>query len=291
MIDLHTHSKCSDGDLSPEELLQMAEKRNLTVFSISDHDTVDAYKNLDVKKYYSGRFITGVELTCNLNGKTIEVLGYGFDVQKMLEEPLIKNYKRETREDRHRIMAYLKKAADHFSLIYTSDLSSDAAAIPTHDIFFDDVLSYAQNKETLDQLMVQDRSTFYRRHIRTKESPFYLISEESSVPFETAAMTIKNAGGFALLAHAGKYFGIDYEALTEESFATGLLDGFECMHKEHTRAQIDYLIAFCDTHGLLKSGGSDLHRNSPELLGIGSKEGDVIPESLATDLLKRIEER
>ena len=40
MIDLHTHSNCSDGDLSPEELIEYAHKKKIEVLALTDHDTL-----------------------------------------------------------------------------------------------------------------------------------------------------------------------------------------------------------------------------------------------------------
>ena len=41
MIDLHTHSRASDGDLSPSELIRSAAQRGITALALTDHDTVD----------------------------------------------------------------------------------------------------------------------------------------------------------------------------------------------------------------------------------------------------------
>ena len=46
MVDLHTHTTYSDGASSLELLLKEAEENNVTVLSITDHDTVDAYHEL-----------------------------------------------------------------------------------------------------------------------------------------------------------------------------------------------------------------------------------------------------
>mgnify|MGYP003462589439 FL=1 len=40
MIDLHTHSNCSDGDLSPENLVEYAVSKNISVLALTDHDTI-----------------------------------------------------------------------------------------------------------------------------------------------------------------------------------------------------------------------------------------------------------
>ena len=43
LIDLHTHTNCSDGDYAPAELLRLAKKRGIKTIAITDHDTVDGY--------------------------------------------------------------------------------------------------------------------------------------------------------------------------------------------------------------------------------------------------------
>ena len=40
MIDLHTHSTASDGTFSPAELAAEAHKAGLSLFALTDHDTV-----------------------------------------------------------------------------------------------------------------------------------------------------------------------------------------------------------------------------------------------------------
>ena len=50
MIDLHTHTTYSDGSFTPEEVLEEAEKKEVTILSITDHNTMDAYKELTNKK-------------------------------------------------------------------------------------------------------------------------------------------------------------------------------------------------------------------------------------------------
>lgn len=86
MVDLHTHTTYSDGASTLEELLKEAEKNNVTILSITDHDTVEGYKELkemNYKKIYSGRIITGGEFNVIFNNAKIELLGYNFDVGKI----------------------------------------------------------------------------------------------------------------------------------------------------------------------------------------------------------------
>ena len=46
MIDLHAHSCCSDGTLTPEELVDLAMEKGLTAMALTDHDTMDGVKRI-----------------------------------------------------------------------------------------------------------------------------------------------------------------------------------------------------------------------------------------------------
>ncbi|MDR1178892.1 MAG: PHP domain-containing protein, partial [Spirochaetales bacterium] len=63
MIDLHTHSRASDGSLNPEELIQKAARQGLRAIALTDHDTV---KGLDRAKDEARKqgilFIPGIEI-------------------------------------------------------------------------------------------------------------------------------------------------------------------------------------------------------------------------------------
>ena len=100
MIDLHTHTKYSDGTDSIEEYLKKAEKQKLSYISITDHNTCKAYEmleKLNIKEYYSGNIITGVELNTKVLSIPIEILGYKIDtkkMQKLIDENYITNDER-----------------------------------------------------------------------------------------------------------------------------------------------------------------------------------------------------
>ena len=81
-MDLHCHTIYSDGSFSVKELLQEAEKKRLTLLSITDHNTINEYyelKSSNIRNLFGGEIISGVEITTTYNGEIIEVLGYEFD--------------------------------------------------------------------------------------------------------------------------------------------------------------------------------------------------------------------
>ena len=88
MIDLHIHSTYSDGSYSVKEILQEAQNKKLEYISITDHDCIDAYKeleNINIKNFYKGKIIVGCEFKCYLEEFSIpvEILGYGLDLNIM----------------------------------------------------------------------------------------------------------------------------------------------------------------------------------------------------------------
>jgi hypothetical protein len=84
-IDMHTHTIYSDGELTPEELIKQAKENNIGVFSITDHDTINALKYIDKNKENIDleyiQLIPGVELSAESKKGTMHILGYNFDIR------------------------------------------------------------------------------------------------------------------------------------------------------------------------------------------------------------------
>ncbi|MGB7444717.1 MAG: PHP domain-containing protein [Coleofasciculaceae cyanobacterium] len=86
--NFHMHTNCSDGQLKPEELVKQAVEIGLKGFAITDHHTIDGYQVannwLEDWRQMSPatplpHLWTGVEITANLLGTEVHILGYAFD--------------------------------------------------------------------------------------------------------------------------------------------------------------------------------------------------------------------
>ncbi len=98
--NFHLHTSCSDGQLTPESLVEQAISINLQGFAITDHHSVKGFRRaknyLTAKSSVSPNLVlphlwTGIEITSELNGTKVHLLGYGFDpesyiLQKYLTE-------------------------------------------------------------------------------------------------------------------------------------------------------------------------------------------------------------
>ena len=86
-IDLHVHSTCSDGTLTPEELVLRGIKNDLVAFALTDHDTVEGVARAIRKAEELDQHIQvipGVELSCQYpaapdQNVEIHILGYNID--------------------------------------------------------------------------------------------------------------------------------------------------------------------------------------------------------------------
>ncbi|MGA9851990.1 MAG: PHP domain-containing protein [Gammaproteobacteria bacterium] len=80
MIDLHLHSRASDGTLTPTELIQLAAARGVQLLALTDHDCVDGLAEARAAAQTAGiRFINGVELSVTWEHKTLHVVGLNID--------------------------------------------------------------------------------------------------------------------------------------------------------------------------------------------------------------------
>lgn len=291
MIDLHNHTINSDGDFTTKEVLLEAFKNGLSILSITDHNNISSYdeiRTLNVKDYYNGKIITGVELEFQMNGRLFDMLGYGFDVDKIRESEIIKKgLIHSTVEGETKILNKLKEICDRYNIKYSNNLHIENANNMANDVLLDDIISYKENKSILDEFGIFDRSTFYRRHFCEPKSPFYIDQTEGKYDVEYVIKVIRDAGGKTFFAHPFAYKLSNIKEIIDDLVSKNLLDGIECEHRKHTNEQIEWLINYCNNHNLLKSGGSDRH-TIHHLIGHCCNNSKEIKEELVKDWINDI---
>ena len=78
IADLHIHSRCSDGALSPAEVVRLALSRGVRAIALTDHDTIDGNAEaLAAGEALGVEVIPGVEISTHWDGVTFHMLGYG----------------------------------------------------------------------------------------------------------------------------------------------------------------------------------------------------------------------
>ena len=296
MIDLHTHTQYSDGADTVEELLRHTAELGLTHLSITDHNSVGAYRDPAMERWwtlYPGILIPGVEITCMLEGEIVEVLGYGFDLPEM-ERALPKTvlpFREKQLRERDLIAAAFQRAGVAFdpdAIQFDPDHSSSRKA------FLAEFNRDPANRRLLSHPDSWQKSSLFTRHeIYNPASPLY-VDESSLYPsVEKAVRTIHACGGIALMAHLYIYaHAPQFRARLDQLVEQNGLDGVECFHSEFTLGNIADLERFCAQNHLLRSGGSDYHGARKPGVSLGTGRGQLsIREELLADWPLSIRQR
>lgn len=290
MIDIHSHTTYSDGSSSVEELLNEAQKIELSLLSITDHNTIQAHlelQNPNIRKRFDGEIISGIEITTTYNGETVEVLGYGFDLESMqhfLNDNVLTFEEKQLRE-----YELIKNQYKKIGVIFDeNNIKFNPKVESCRPAFAIEIKKHPQNyRFFLNQESIKTASGFTRNEVYNPKSPLY-VDESSLFPsLEMAIEMIHNSGGLAFLAHTFAYSpNIANELLN--IINNYELDGLECFYTTFTKEQSAYLVKLCEEKGMYMSGGSDFHgtRKINHNLGIGN--GNLcIDESLVKSWINR----
>lgn len=269
MIDLHLHTNHSDGTDTVSELLEKAEQQKLEIISITDHDTVSGYKeleNINIKEKFSGKIIPGVEIKAIYNKKNVEVLGYGIDYKKI---KIKKCYNLQ-----EIILEHFKNIADKYNLHYDKNIVIDKSNsnIFGSYVFANEILKYEENIIKLENLGEKDltNNNFFRKCESNPNSIFYFDALKYVGTLEETIEEIHNAGGIAFLAHAYIYNFENPKREIENIIKTTDIDGFECQYPLFTEEQRQEIMLLCKKYNKFMSGGSDYHADRKPNVKMGT---------------------
>lgn len=281
MIDLHIHTNNSDGTDTVEELLKKAEKLHLEYISITDHDNCEGYndlKNQDISKLFSGILIPGIEIKCTYQKRTIEVLGYKIDTDKM------NNWMKEFYKDKQRDTLQIK----YFNLLYEKCkkmglILSDKNEInwnPKNDwasfTIYSELKKHSENQNLMPKDMWEEFSGFNRKYCNNPEHILYIDKSKDYPTLQQAINAIKEVGGLVFMPHLFIYKWVDNKKEFIETIVENYeIDGIECFYTEFNEEQTKYLMDLCDKKRLYKSGGSDYHGLNKEKISLAKGYGNL----------------
>ncbi len=291
MIDLHIHTTSSDGSDEPEDILIKAQQLGLKYISITDHDSIGAYKKLDkinINNYFSGKIIPGCEFSAVHKGKPIEVLGYGIDLETIKSTGIVSDEKFLDRENEY--LEKMMSVCKNLTLKYSNTLSIAGGKYFATQVLHADLRKYPENEKHFSKEVWESLNAFYRTCVNNEESPFFLDQIKNYLTIQEAADLIKKAGGKSFLAHLYVYFADDYEEFLNSIVSLKALDGLECYHSLHTIDNTEFLIDYCNKQKLYISGGSDYHGKLKPTVKIGETfSGIRIPYEISKPWLSDYE--
>ncbi|MDZ4723174.1 MAG: PHP domain-containing protein [candidate division Zixibacteria bacterium] len=268
-VDLHMHTSCSDGLYSAQKLLDIVRTKNLDAFAVTDHDTIEGYRQMSPLLTGSDpELVPGVELSVNVDGDDMHMLAYLFDP----EHPRLTDALEEFKEKRSTRGFNMVKKLQKLGL----------------QITFEDVLRIADGAvigrphiaETLLQMrQVSTMEEAFRKYIGF-DGPGY-EAKASWIP-RKAIDLVHEAGGVAVMAHAG----IAEMHRHIPHLAPLGLDGIEVFHYAHSTVMITQLLGLAETYSMIITGGSDFHGRSGREVPIGALK---VPIDCLENLKRRVE--
>ncbi len=277
-IDLHIHSTFSDGMLTPKEICDEACKNEVSIISIADHDTIDAYTDelfLYAKKLKID-LIPGVEISAKDNEISVHVLGYNFDINNQR----LKDELNLLRESRHIYLdQVVKKLSSLGYVVGIEKLRSIEAVSKAH--IAHNIIDNNINKDLLikDFGCIPTKGLFIET-IMNEGGPAYVVKK--SITPVMASKLIKEAGGKVVLAHPVCY---KYEKSKDSQYVIGLLneikaDGLEAiyLYVDKNDKEINDIVKWCelaDELGLFITVGSDFHYSDGIRPEIGFKNKNI----------------
>ena len=275
MIDLHVHSTCSDGTLSPTELVDYAIQKGLSAFALTDHDCVEG---LDTILSYAKslpnapEIIPGIELSTDENGQEVHMVGLFIDHHNPEFNQYLQEFI-ESRTTRNKKMCHLLQ--EHGMNITYEELEAEfPGAVLTRAHYAKLLLKHGYVKSIKEAF-----ERFLGDHC-----PCY-VSREKITPV-MAIDLIKKAGGLAIRAHPILYHMSDarLDALVQKLKEAGLT-GIEAIYSTYSPAEERQIRKLSTKYDLLLSGGSDFHGENKPGLDLGTGYGKLyVPEEVLTKL-------
>ena len=285
-IDLHCHTIASDGELSPEELVNLAIERGLTAIAITDHDSLGSLKKaIDYSKDKNIEVVSGVEISCAdslYNLDKIDVLGLLVDYNNRNLISIIEHINKKRDENKKQIIKKLNNLGFKIDFDEVKKTAKGTFGRPHIAKFL--LKRYPEKFASIRDV--------FDKYIGAGKEAF--IKPEEFVPISDAIHIIKKSGGLAILAHPGIYPRKNSVKMINFFIENGG-DGIETYYPYHTICpelnldekgnikMINFYKSIAKSENILESGGGDFHGNYRPTLGILD-----ISDSVLENLKKRI---
>lgn len=284
IIDLHTHTNYSDGDLSPYELIRLAIEKRVGILGITDHDTLDGIKQIDKTNSLivdSGiQIIDGVELSAKVSKGRMHILGYDIDINDANINKEMEQIKDNSINSVLSIMEQIKR--DYGIVFKYSDIKELVNS--NHNLGRPDLAKLCVKYGYASS--IQDAFDKYLIEAYNKTR-----STSKGLSYQECIELILQSKGIPILAHPKSLELPEKEflILLKEMINLGL-KGIEVYHSSHTEEEIKYYLEIANRYDLLISGGSDYHGKTikPDIeLGTGKNNGIRIKKLSLLDKLNK----
>lgn len=248
MIDLHTHTTCSDGTDRPRELVNKAIVQGLEILGISDHDTTSGWEEATQALRGKLQLVLGAEISClTSDGISVHMLGLLFDPKHVEMQTVLE----ETRDGR---LPRMRKMIEKMQ----------AEGL---DISIEDVENVMPVGATMGRPHLAD-ALVAKKIVKSRDEAFvdllhndsrFYVSHAAPTPVE-AVKLIRRAGGVAVIAHPfASHRGQVLKAEDFTDLVAAGLNGIEVDHRDQNPDERAMLRVIAQEMDLVVTGSSDYH--------------------------------
>ena len=246
-IDLHTHSRYSDGTQSPGELVAEAAQSGIAVLGLTDHDTTAGWDEAVAAARSAGiGLVRGMEISCRYEGISVHLLSYLHDPDAAELTATVTDARR-ARLVRTRTM--VERLAEDYPVTWEGVLAHAGEEATIGRPHIADALVAAG--------VVEDRSAAFAGLLTTHSK--YYVSLPTISPIEAIRM-VREAGGVSVFAHPrASMRGRTVPDAGVRAMIEAGLDGLEVDHRDNPPSARVKLRELAEDHDLLITGSSDYH--------------------------------
>ena len=254
-VDLHLHTTASDGRLTPTELVELTASKGLSTISVSDHDTTAGLEEAQraVNRIPGMRLIPGIELSCDVPGGEVHMLGYFMDIEDAGFQEMLAGFRQGRLARGEGMVRKLAEFGMDIEWERVLEIAGDASVGRPH---------IAQ--ALVEKGYFAEPSDAFREYLGRNGKAYV---ERSKLTPPDAVKLLNDVGGVAVFAHPWfERRGNEPEPeqslieTVEELKAAGL-HGMEVHYSMYDEATVDWLADVARAYDLIPCGGSDYHHS------------------------------
>ncbi len=260
-IDLHTHSTFSDGTLTPEEVIKLADEIKLAAVALTDHDTVSGLDDFMNVSSCNVEKVPGVEISVQMKGYNFHMLGLFIDKSNGIIEEKLEILQKERANRNYKIIKKLNELGFKISIDELMEIAGEQLGRPHIATLLSKKGYCSSPKEAFEKYLKKGAPAYFDKF---RYSP------------EEAINMIHDSKGIAIIAHPGLINISNEEKIELIKYLKSIgLDGIEVFYSDHTKEDEEFLYEIAIKENLLISGGSDFHGENKKGIELGSGRGNL----------------
>jgi 3',5'-nucleoside bisphosphate phosphatase len=264
-IDLHIHTHfSSDGDLSPQAIVEAAHQARLAVIAIADHDSVAGVEEAEQHCLrYGLRLIPAVEISTQYGDQVLHVLAYCIDIH---DSALLSALEATRQYELRQVQTYINRLNDrlNFRVSLEEVLALSPRSVPKLAIIAKAIMTNERNvtDDRLRPYRTGDRANqpyynFYLDYLQAGR-PAY-VTPTGYLPTLDAITLVQHCRGLPVLAHPGASLQPQVREGIIDNLAGHGLAGIEAFSSYHSPETETWFQAYAEKRSLLVTAGSDFH--------------------------------